>query len=217
MNEMVQSPTIGEPVKGAQSISDAMRAAIERRDVPDIEKVFARAKEAHDRAAGSEIYFKEKKDVANQLASYQKRLRTERLMGRWLIELAEKKLRYMGRPSEGTKVGTPTDPNIITLEKLGVSRKESQEWRALARMPKAEFEALLSNPKLTTAPLGRQFSKKSQQNAATGVPVRKGEIRLLSLSAIRVDERAQPRVQMDEDRIAEYAEEMRRGCKFPPW
>jgi hypothetical protein len=36
------------------------------------------------------------------------------------------------------------------------------------------------------------------------------------LSAIRADERAQPRAALDDDRVAEYAEDMKRGCRLPP-
>src|ERR1700733_2913279 len=37
----------------------------------------------------------------------------------------------------------------------------------------------------------------------------------LSLAAIRMDDRAQPRAAVMEDRVAEYAEEMGRGDRFP--
>jgi hypothetical protein len=51
---------------------------------------------------------------------------------------------------------------------------------------------------------------------ATGVSNTKGEKRLLPLSAIRVDEQAQPRAALQEDRITEYAEDMKRRDRFPP-
>ncbi len=43
------------------------------------------------------------------------------------------------------------------------------------------------------------------------------EKHLLPLSAIRVDGNVQPRKYLHDDRVAEYAEDMRRGNKFPPW
>jgi hypothetical protein len=66
----------------------------------------------------------------------------------------------------------------------------------LGKMTEAAFEALAADP---TAPRPRWGPNK----------------RALPLSAIRADERAQPRAALDMDKVAEYVEAMQRGAKFP--
>jgi ParB-like nuclease domain len=51
----------------------------------------------------------------------------------------------------------------------------------------------------------------------TEVPTNQAaQVRKIELSAIRADERAQPRAALSVDRVAEYVEDMGRGDKFPP-
>jgi len=125
-----------------------------------------------------------------------------RRLGQFLIAMKEASILTDGRAPTGRKIGKHTPIDSLTLKKLGIDKKESREWQKLARMSESEFEAGFA-----TANLAR--------GGATGVPIPKGEKRVLPLSAIRVDERAQPRVKLEDDRVAEYAEDMRCDCKFP--
>ncbi len=161
--------------------------------------VFVGIRHIHAEAAGSEAYFAEANNTEARRSGREVRLAAERLMGRWLADLETATLRYMGRPAKGTKIGTPHDPELITLEDLGIDRHESQRWQALAKLTAEEFAAFVASDKPTSALIQQLLEK-----------------RVLPLSAIRVDGNVQPRKYLHDDRVAEYAEDMRRGDKFPP-
>ena len=100
-------------------------------------------KAIHDKAAGLEMQSHLAKDTEAARQARVIRLWAERRLGRWLIDAEKKGDRYMGRPPKGVKIGKQ-DPDLITLGKLGISRKESQDLQKIARLSDARFEALLA-------------------------------------------------------------------------
>jgi hypothetical protein len=94
---------------------------------------------------------------------------------------------------------------------LSISRKESQIWQKVAAVPQGLFDAALTDKTVmpTTAGMLRLIAEPKSNP-------RKGEKRVLPLSAICADEQAQPRAALEEDRVAEYVEAMMRVDKFPP-
>jgi hypothetical protein len=184
------------------TMRDAMRVAIaEARPKAEIVQIFIRANQISAEAAGAEVRFKKEKKFESQNAAREIGLRVDRLRAQSLVDLEKAKLRFMGRPGEGIKIGTPPDPHLIVLDDLDLGgnagRVESQDLQLLADMSAAAFEALVADP---DAPRPRSGPEK----------------RVLPLSAIRLDERTQPRATLSKDRISEYAADMKRGCKFPP-
>jgi hypothetical protein len=176
---------------------DAMRHAIEARGKPDIVHVFGRVKHIHAEAKASEIFFEETKNAEAKHNAREARLGAECIMGLWLIELEEKKLRYMGH-SKGHKSGKPP-LHLITLDDLAIDKTESKQFQAVARLSAEKFAAFVASDRPTSA-LIQQLPEK----------------RVLPLSAIRIDERAQPRAALLITRVVdEYAEAMQRGAKFP--
>jgi ParB/Sulfiredoxin domain len=177
----------------------AMQRVIEEaRAKPEILKIFLRANQI---SADANVRSRRKRNSTSHYAFREIALRADRLRGQWLKDLEKAGLRYMGRPEEGVKIGTPPPPHLLVLDDLDLGgnagRRESQDLQLLADMSAAAFEVLVADP---DAPRPRSGSEK----------------RILSLSEIRLDERTQPRATLVTDCVAEYAEDMKRGCKFPP-
>lgn len=84
--------------------------------------------------------------AANHLAEL--RLWQEREIGRWLASV---ETRGDGRPKETVSADTVCPPS---LERLGVTRVESQRWQTMARLPEPKFEAHLA----TTKAAGRELT-----------------------------------------------------------
>jgi hypothetical protein len=135
---------------------DVMRTAMQARDVPAIEQIFARVKHVRAQAAASEVLHRQEENIESQHAAHEMRVDVECLLGQWLIETEKNGLRFMGRSSMGSKAGTPPDPGLITLKKLGISRRESSAWQDVARLSPAEFQALRAD--LTAGPTIARFS-----------------------------------------------------------
>jgi hypothetical protein len=183
-NEMRRAIDVGEPKR-------------------KIVQIFLRASDISAEAAGAEALHKKKKDLKRPAAFRVIGLRVDLLRAQSLTDLEKAGRRFMGRPGEGTKIGTPPPPHLITLGDLfprhsqDQARKLSQDLQLLSKLSLTNFEALVADP---TAPRPRSGPEK----------------RLLPLSSIRADEQAQPRAALDTDRVAEYFEAMGRGEKFPP-
>jgi hypothetical protein len=94
------------------------------------------------------------------------KIRAERRMGR---ELAALDMNAGGRPP---KTGDNASPvSRPTLAALGIHKKWSQRWQALARIPPATFEACIidakrSGEELTTAGLNRAAARILRSDAA---------------------------------------------------
>ncbi len=114
----------------------ARRAIEEAQDVRVIKNI-------HDKAAGLQMQSHLAKNTEAAQQARVIRLWAERRIGRWLINAEKKGHRYMGRPPKGVKIGKQ-DPDLITLGRLGISRKQSQCWQKIARLSNAGFEALLA-------------------------------------------------------------------------
>jgi len=179
---------------------DQMRAALETREKLKIAPIFIIVKEGiHAQAKSFELLFEEIKNTETKQRAREVKLGAEFVMGRWLIETGEKKLRYLGRSTKGFEVGK-VDPDLITLGDLHLDHAESTQFRAVAKLSAEQFAEFVASDRETSA-LVQQPSKKRV---------------VLPLREIRLDERAQPRKVLHTDRVEEYAEEMKRGDKFPP-
>jgi hypothetical protein len=201
MDAATPLPDFGARRREIEEARDAMRRAIEEaRAKPEIVQIFIRANQISAEAAGAEVRYQKEKKFESQNAAREIALRVDCFRGQWLKSLEKAGRRFMGRPGDGIKIGTPPDPHLIVLDDLGLGgnagRRQSQDLQLLADMPPEEFEALVADP---TAPRPRSGPEKC----------------LLSLSEIRADKRAQPRAALDEDQVSEYVEAMERGEKFP--
>jgi hypothetical protein len=174
------------------------RAIEEARAKSEIVEIFLRANQI---SVDATVRSRRKRNSTSHYAFREIALRADRLKGRWLKDLEKAGRRFMGRPEEGVKIGTPPPPHLIVLDDLGLGgnagRRESQDLQLLADMSSEAFEVVVADP---AAPRPRWGPEK----------------RVLPLSAIRLDERTQPRATLVTDCVAEYAEDMKRGCKFPP-
>jgi hypothetical protein len=99
-------------------------------------------KNIRDKAAGLEMQSHLAKNAEAARQARVIRFWAERSLGRWLIDAEKKGHRHMGRPPKGVKIGKQ-DPGLITLGKLGISRKESHDCQRVARMTDRKFAALL--------------------------------------------------------------------------
>jgi len=206
------------PSEQLDTMRTVMCAAIERRSVPDIEDIFAQAWRLLTSAQVSELRHKREKNIKRQYASWKIELSVERLRAQWLVDTGKATLRFI-RPKD-TKIGAPID--LITLDapgrppRIGIDRKKSQQLQALARLSEEQFKTVLADKSMPT--LSHIIKLYATPKPGHGISVlgMKGRKRVLPLSAIRADERAQPRAALQTDRVAEYAEDMRRGAKFPP-
>src|SRR5258708_6980762 len=156
MDAATPRPDLDTMRRELEEARHAMRAAIEARKKPDIVHIFVQVRHIHAEAAGSETYFAEANNTEARRSGREVRLGAECLMGQWLADLETAELRYMGRPGKGTKIGTPPDPGLITLDDLGIDRHESQRWQAVAKLSPEEFAALVADETATSALL-RQF------------------------------------------------------------
>jgi N6-adenosine-specific RNA methylase IME4 len=94
-------------------------------------------------AYGFEKWAKEAKNIELLQKSIEVKWVAQRLVGQSLTEMAKKGLRSTGRAKKGAKVGTPSDPNLKTLNDLGVKRKQSQDWQKIGRWSDSEFAVKL--------------------------------------------------------------------------
>jgi hypothetical protein len=201
MDAATSLPDFGAMRRELEEARGAMCAAIEEaRAKSEIVPIFIRANHISAEAAGAEVRFQKEKRFESQNAAREIALRVDCFRGQSLKDLEKAGRRFMGRPGDGIKIGTPPDPHLIVLDDLGLGgnagRRESQDLQLLADMSPEAFEALVADP---TAPRPRSGPEKC----------------LLSLSEIRADKRAQPRAALDEDQVSEYVEAMVRGEKFP--
>ncbi|HXZ03158.1 MAG TPA: hypothetical protein VEI03_24440 [Stellaceae bacterium] len=98
------------------------------------------------------------------------KIRAERRMGR---ELAALDMHPGGRPPKTGDTASPVSKP--TLAALGIHKKWSQRWQALARIPPATFEACLFEAKrngeeLTTAGLNRAAARILRNDVGRGPP-----------------------------------------------
>jgi len=174
----------------------AMRAAIEARDISEIERVFVWAHQILTNAQVYELRYKRGKNIESQRRYWEIALGIERLRGQWLIDTEKAALRLI-RPKD-TKFGVPT--GLVVLDAPGrpprifIDRKKSQDLQAFAGLSEEQFKAVLADKTkmLTVAGVLRLYAT-PKPGHSIGVLGMKSTKRLLPLSAIRVDEQAQPR------------------------
>ena len=96
-----------------------------------------------DKAVAMEAYARQAQDTELQQWAGEIRLRAERRAGELLAGMD--KATGGGDSSSGTKVVPLDEPP--TLSDLGVSKKESSRWQAVADIPEEEFEAEIEKTK----------------------------------------------------------------------
>jgi ParB-like chromosome segregation protein Spo0J len=85
------------------------------------------------------IYSRQVRNPEVRRKAHKTRRHAERKIGELLIAAARAGLRYIHQKTG--KIGPAS--SLITLEKLGITRKQSQTWQKLARMSDAAFDAWL--------------------------------------------------------------------------
>jgi hypothetical protein len=95
-------------------------------------------------------------------------VQAERRIGQFLTETVD--LRDRGKPPKGIRIGRC---KLLKLEALGISRKESQDWRMVARIPEPDFEAALADSSRmpSTAGLLRRFQYLFKPKRPEGDPL----------------------------------------------
>jgi N6-adenosine-specific RNA methylase IME4 len=176
-----------------------MRTAIEARAKSEIVHTFAGIRNSHAELKAAEIYFAETKNVEARRQAREVRLGAERTMGQWLIDLMERKLRSTGRPGNGVKIGASSDATLITLEELGIDRKASFQFQAVAKLSSEEFAALVADDTATSA-LFRQFPESGSSSGP--------KIHCIALPGISISSRLRA---LRLDKVDEFAESM--GCR----
>jgi len=173
MNSKTRSPSKSQ----LDELCHAMRVAIDARDIPEVERVFLRARHIAAGAKGSMAHHKQEKNTESARTSCEIASSVERLRGRWLLDSAKAKLRYIR--ATDTKIGAPT--HLITLDKLGISRRESQRLQDLAEIPEHKFKATLADKSVmpTVACILRRHGKLKPTRTGPGP-----KIHSISLSSI---------------------------------
>ncbi len=101
-------------------------------------------------------------------------LRTERKLGAELIrmsEAGERKTEKEGRWSEEKKASSEDAFLPATLAELGISHKQSHNWRVVAQYPDDEFEALLNHSKAARERIAQiNFYRTSHKRSGDGSP-----------------------------------------------
>ena len=95
-------------------------------------------KDIRDKALAWEMYSRQAKNTDAERDACEIRLRAERKAGELLKAMAKAK---GGRPSG--KTGDTTLP--VSLEELGVSKRQSADWQKLAKVEQSDFEAVLAD------------------------------------------------------------------------
>ncbi|MGD0966273.1 MAG: site-specific DNA-methyltransferase [Candidatus Acidiferrales bacterium] len=116
---------------------DAARAAIEKAaSIDEIRRI-------RDKAEALRIYHKQSKDgLAMQNRCAEIKIRAERRAGEILDEMKETGRRETGKGDHRPKFHDGT--SIPKLEDLGISKKQSFRWQAIASIPKLVFEKHIS-------------------------------------------------------------------------
>lgn len=102
-------------------------------------------KDIRDKAKALEAYAQQAKNVEAERRACEIRLRAERKVG----DLRRKEEKLAGRPKS-----TPTKGELSTnaerRRELGISKKQDEQWQALAAVPEKQFEAALAAPEKPT-------------------------------------------------------------------
>lgn len=106
------------------------------------------AKDIRDRALAFEIYARQAKNIDAERRACEVRLRAERKCG----QLDKQRPKQQGARGKRGSSKEPRD-QPPTLADLGVSKRQTHQWRKVADVPEDQFEAALADPdrKPTTA------------------------------------------------------------------
>ena len=130
----------------------ALKQAVEIDDVKDIRDK-AQAMAAYALQIKNDDMYQWVKDI---------KLRAERRMGELLEEVGPNKGAATPRTVEIDNAVTDSDRVKPTLAEIGISKKQSTDFKAIASIPEKEFEEAVSTGKETTASLVRKSPKKAK-------------------------------------------------------
>jgi len=130
----------------------ALKQAVEIDDVKDIRDK-AQAMAAYALQIKNDDMYQWVKDI---------KLRAERRMGELLEEVGPNKGAATPRTVEIDNAVTDSDRVKPTLAEIGISKKQSTDFKAIASIPEKEFEEAVSAGKETTASLVRKSPKKAK-------------------------------------------------------
>lgn len=124
-------------------------------------------KDWSDKAAAIEAYGRMSKNYDIERDAAEIRVRAQRKMGELIIEMDKSK---GGRPAEKPVLGVDRF-SAVTLTDMGISRNQSSQAQAIARIPEPEFEQTLSEHREEQKKVtGRMLSKLAKQAAAVELP-----------------------------------------------
>jgi len=126
------------------------------------------AREIRDKAQALRIYFRQQKDVYNEINAVKIRIRAERRVGQLLAEMSERGER--ATRADGVNRGanrhlSQAATSAPTLSELGMTRSEAKRAMDLARVPERQFEAALSGPSPSSASVRRAGNAEPQAQA----------------------------------------------------
>ena len=120
------------------------------------------AREIRDKAQALRIYFRQQKDVYNEINAVKIRIRAERRVGQLLGEMSERGERDQGK---GGDRRSPSQAATVKLADLGITRSEAKRAMDLAKVPEGQFEAALSGPAPSSASVRRAGNAEPQAQA----------------------------------------------------
>ena len=130
----------------------ALKQAVEIDDVKDIRDK-AQAMAAYALQIKNDDMYQWVKDI---------KLRAERRMGELLEEVGPNKGAATPKTDKISNAVTDSDRVKPTLAEIGISKKQSTDFKAIASIPEKEFEQAVTTGKETTASLVRRSPKKAK-------------------------------------------------------
>jgi hypothetical protein len=132
----------GDPMKGLMRY-DAMCAAIDKAYAVD------EVKDIRDKAMAFEAYSRQARNVDAERKACDIRIRAERKAGQLLKKM--EKAKGVLKRGKNLPRGHRATTGPKTLEQMGISKRQSKNWQALADVPNETFElALAQEEKPTT-------------------------------------------------------------------
>jgi ParB-like chromosome segregation protein Spo0J len=132
------------------------------------------------------IYSRQVRNPEARRKAHKIRRHAERKIGELLIAAARAGLRYIHQKTG--KIGPAS--SLITLEKLGITRKQSQTWQKLARMSDAEFEAWIEAELIKKSQRrSRRANTDAQPGGAGALPIRHTSAATMSIGNIKIGAR----------------------------
>jgi hypothetical protein len=135
------------PLKHSELAAVAPNYEAMRRAIAVCEKVDEIAALA-DKAVGAQAYFRQSKDIENEMGASRIRVRAERRLGEILKRMAETGERASRGGDPESNVARRDIGDTPTLADMGIPRDRASRAMHLAEVPEQEFEAALAEPRI---------------------------------------------------------------------